>query len=163
MKQKDGKYCFWQTPGLFGLIIFTEILFLTGFFASLIMAIKTSPYMYVLAAIFGTIFILLLIAGFRLFFLRVEIDAERIVVKGIFGILTECKIIQIKNVYFKHFFKEGYFIIIKDDKQRKGFVGFASKDCYVRFSHTKEREKIVRSFWTGEIFESAWDDDSVYY
>jgi len=159
MESRNGKYSFWQMPGNFAFIVTETFFFLLLTVVSLIKAIIDEPVFYIFPVFFGLITTLFLLTGLRNFLLRVDINIERekIIVKGIFGVLTECKIEEITDIYIKDFFKEGTFIVIKDDRQPKNPNNYMQKNCYIRFQHSKERERIVRSFWTGAILTVGMD------
>jgi len=110
---------------------------------------------------FGILSVLLTI-GCLVFFLvntrRVIIYDEMIIVRRLFGqVITECKISEIKEVYYKKCKKarryEGNYYVIRDNRHLDNPNDYRQKGAYIKFDHTKVRENIVKSFWRGEIQE----------
>ena len=159
MKSGNGKYKFWQVPVMFWSVIIFEMALFLATVGTLLVAITSDPVFYIIAAICGAIFVMYLFAGFRFFFLRVEIDDERITIKGIYGVLTTCRIDEIKDVYIKFHGVEGTFIAIRDDRQVKKPYSYSERNGYIKFSYSKQREQLVKSFWKESISEFDWNAD----
>ena len=156
MKEKDGVYSFWQTPSTFALI-FSISLFFSIIFVICLAIGDDFAYLFL-------IFIVLAIFSIvRFFSLRVHINSEKITIKGVFGVLTECRISEIKSVSIKTFPREGTFIVIKDGRLSEKQRGFEKKNCHIRFEYNDKTEKLVRSFWKGEIGSISDIEDHEYH
>jgi len=87
---------------------------------------------------------------------RVIITDEKIYIKKLFGkVVTECRISEIKEVYYKKCRKTrnygGDYFVIKDGRQLDKPYDYKQCGAYVKFDYTKKREDIIRNFWSNEI------------
>jgi hypothetical protein len=98
----------------------------------------------------------LLIVGIKTTFHKLIIDEEKIILKGLFGIVCQCKISEIKRIYLAQGTKFRFAIIedsINSMGNSKNFLN--EKGKYIRFDYSKKREQIIKQFWRGEIEDSA--------
>jgi hypothetical protein len=149
----DKKKKFLQTPSGVALTIIGSCVLLLMLISSIIGAVADTEtdVFVILSIVVGAIFLTVLLLGIKMFCNVVVIYEERIVVKGLFGTLNECKIENIKAVYKKEFWKEGVFYILIDDRKPKNINIFTRKDSYVRFECTNKAERILNEFWHGDV------------
>jgi len=153
MKNENGKYSFWRIPGFVVLGINALICFLFGSILCPVAIILEKDNLdlgiLVLSAMGAILliitFILFLFMGFRVMFLKVEIDSEKIIVKWLFGKMSEISINEITEVG-----RIGNYLVIKDSRQKQGFIE-PKKKGYILFKENKERLTLVQSFWAGNI------------
>ena len=88
---------------------------------------------------------------FKFFLLKVIIDEEKIVIKGVFGIKTQCRFEEIQKVYEKEFFKEGCYYVLIDNREVKNPHVFNKKNSYIRFKCNIKTTQILKTFWHGDI------------
>lgn len=151
MKKKNGKYCFWQTPVLAVIVIFGIIICTSAVIGSIVdIGIREYSNLTIIVIVASLFLIFLLSVGIRLMLLRIEINSEKIIVRWLFGKLTECNINEIKEVSIRQSHGTGTFIIIKDSRERQWYH-FFQKNGYVAFHYTKKRAMLVRTFWKDEI------------
>jgi len=147
MKNKREKISFWVHPEVVGGFIILKFITLVATVLFLLFYLFGNQTLTTLttflAAAFCFIFLLLL--SFFRSYVWVAIYFDKIIVRGVFGILTTSEIDKIKRVYI-----QDSWIVLEDDRVLKS-PHYKLKNYYVRFAHSLDREKVVRSFWAGEI------------
>lgn len=150
------KHKFFQHPSGLGLTVALSVIVAAVTIGVIVMTI-TFPRLWWLLIEDGLV-ILLTVMGWRHFSYQVYVYEDKLVVKGIFGVLTECKIADIEKVYKKAFYKEGEFIILKDNRKIKNPNSFRRKNCYVRFECTDKSMKALMDFWHGSMEVLGYKD-----
>lgn len=144
------KYKFLQNPTMIKIFICYSVFWavLPAFVISLTL---NDAFMLTVSSIVIGLFLLLGIFGFFISYNRVYVYEDKIVVKGVFGVLTECRFDGIVKVYQKKFYREGEFIVLRDNREVKRPNSFLRKNCYVRFECTEKSLGILDEFWEGPV------------
>jgi len=155
MKNKNRKHIFWQSP-LFSITLLITVLIFAAFIIFLTIRGLRAEYMdwaiwLILYVPSGSIFALFSFCGFRLAWLRVVIDPEKIVVKFLSGkTLTECRIDQIVEVQIRQMQNAGLYIVIKNSRSVKTSM-MARRNRHVAIRYSKEKEALLKTYWDGNI------------
>jgi len=153
-RNRKGHCKFWQAPGKIGWVVVFLIAIAAVAGGLLAVGIITegnnSSYCIIAAAIAGGLFFILLPCALRLNFIRVTVSQEKIVVRWLFGKLTECKINEITDVYIVDSARSGNFIVIKDYRDIKA-QSYTQKGGSVMFQSSEARLRLVKTFWRGTI------------
>jgi len=146
MTTKTKKIRFWRYTMLAIIFIIINCITFATTISALIYLIWVSQSLRAFTILFisAPFFILFLYMGISYVHVWVEVDSENIIVRKIFGIITQCSIDKIKRVYIQ----EGR-VILKDDRIVKNSNQL--KNNHVAFIYSKKRLAIIRTFWHGEI------------
>lgn len=146
------KKIFLKSPSAFGLTLVIWLILISMLAGSIILNFSIDAPIFPLCIIVGVFLLFAFVVGLKFAFNIVIVTNEIITIRGVFGVLTTCKINEIQKVYRKEFFKEGTHIILHDNnrKTEKPYI-YTKKNCYVRFQCRKKSLQILSDFWKDGI------------